>query len=162
MSDGTYEQCRMEQELKKLSPFDFINSINEGQSGKNLMQDCTADVSASLPDPFRADRQYVPFMVNRGLSYFNDTILFANEMNMHASLPAKMQYDFLKGAIRPRKRFSKWSKKADDNADIKNIMTEYDYSAEKARQILPLFTQTQLETLKTKHDVGGTGKTKNR
>ena len=152
----------MEQELKKLSPFDFINSINSGQSGKNLMQGCTADVSDSLPDPSRADRQYVPFMVNRGLSYFNDTVLFANEMNMHASLPAKMQYDFLRGAIRPRKRFSKWSKKADDGADIKNIMSEYQCSAEKARQLLPLFTTTQLEKLKHKHDVGGTGKSKSR
>jgi hypothetical protein len=150
----------MEQELKKLSPFDFINSINEGQSGKNLMKDCTADVSTSLPDPHRSDRQYVPFMVNRGLSYFNDTVLFANEMNMYASLSPKMQYDFLKHAIRPRKRFSKWSKRADDSEAVKHIMIEYDYSAEHARQALSLFSQSQLNTLKNKYDVGGTGKRK--
>jgi preprotein translocase subunit Sss1 len=97
----------------------------------------------------------VPFIVNRGLSYFNDSILFANEMNQRAFLPHKMQYDFLKHCIRPRKRFSKWAKKSDDSEYIKCIMDEYSYSAEKARTVFGLFTQTQLTQLKNKRDVGG-------
>ena len=145
----------MEEKLKKLSPFDFINSINSGVSGKDLMEDCTADNSESLPDQGRADRQYVPFIVNRGLSYFQDTVLFANEMNMHSALPAKMQYDFLKFVIRPRKRFSKWGKRQDDSEYMPYVMKEYSYSSEAARAVMGLFSQTQLETLKKKYDTGG-------
>jgi preprotein translocase subunit Sss1 len=141
-------------EHKKLSPFDFINSINEGQSGKNLLEVSRADSSEGL-DHSSPDKQYVPFIVNRGLSYFNDTVLFANEMNQRPFLPHKMQYDFLKHCIRPRKRFSKWAKKSDDSEYIKCIMDEYSYSAEKARAVFHLFTQTQLTQLKNKRDVGG-------
>jgi hypothetical protein len=147
-------------ENKKLSPFDFINSINEGQNGKNLLEASRADNSESL-DHDSLDKQYVPFIVNRGLSYFNDTILLANEMNRRAFLPHKMQYDFLKHCIRPRKRFSKWAKKSDDSEYIKCIMDEYSYSAEKARAVFSLFTQNQLTQLKNKRDVGGSTRKSN-
>lgn len=147
-------------ENKKLSPFDFINSINEGQSGKNLLESARADSSEAL-DYNAVDRQYVPFIVNRGLSYFNDTVLFANEMNQRAFLPHKMQYDFLKHGVRARKRFSKWSKKSDDSEYIRCIMDEYSYSAEKARAVFDLFTQTQLTQLKNKRDVGGSTRKSN-
>lgn len=150
----------MATEVKKLSPFDFINSINEGQSGKNLLESARADSSEAL-DHNSVDKQYVPFIVNRGLSYFNDTVLFANEMNQRAFLPHKMQYDFLKNGIRPRKRFSKWSKKSDDSEYIKCIMDEYSYSAEKAREAFHLFTQNQLIQLKNKRDVGGSTRKSN-
>ena len=145
----------MDKEIKKLTPFDFINSINGGQAAADLMADCSADNSESLPDPSRADRQYVPFIINRGLSYFNDTVLFANEMNRYSSLPHKMQYDFLKNAIRPRKRFSKWAKSAADDESIALIMKEYDYSAEKARAVVHLFSDSALLQLKRRHDHGG-------
>lgn len=150
----------MATEVKKLSPFDFINSINEGQSGKNLLQDARADNSEAL-DHNAVDKQYVPFIVNRGLSYFNDTVLFANEMNQRAFLPHKMQYDFLKHGIRARKRFSKWSKKSDDSEYIQCIMDEYAYSAEKARAVFDLFTPTQLTQLKNKRNVGGSTRKSN-
>ena len=147
-------------ENKKYSPFDFINSVNEGPSGKNLLEASRADNSEGL-DHNSPDKQYVPFIVNRGLSYFNDTILFANEMNQRAFLPHKMQYDFLKHCIRPRKRFSKWAKKSDDSEYIKCIMDEYSYSADKARAVFHLFTQTQLTQLKNKRDVGGSTRKSN-
>lgn len=95
---------------KKLSPFDFINNINAGPSAGNLLEGCTADDSESTPMD-NPSKQYVPFIINRSLSYFNDTVLFANEMNRHHSLPPKMQYDFYRHAMRPRKRFSKWAKR---------------------------------------------------
>jgi len=148
----------MEKELKKLSPFDFINSINSGAGGANLLQNCTADSSASLPDPASPDRAYVSFMVNRGLSYFSDSAIFANEMNRYHILPAKMQYDFLKNAIRPRKRFSKWLKRADDSNSITHIMAEYNYSSDKARQVVELFSPEHLNKLKQKYDTGGKSK----
>ena len=52
-----------------MSPFDYLNAINTTK--KDIMVD---DV---------AEKAYASFMVNRGLSYFPDTILFANEMNVN-------------------------------------------------------------------------------
>ena len=56
-----------------MSPFDYLNSINDTK--KDLMVD---DIT---------EKQYNAFLVNRGLSYFSDTVLFANEMNVHHHLP---------------------------------------------------------------------------
>ena len=144
---------------KKLSFFTFLTSINEGKRGKNLLADCNADISeAALPDS--PDKFYLPFMVNRGLSFFMDTVLYANEMNRYTILPVKMQYDFLKMCMPPRRRFSKWAKKIDDTEDVKLIMERYDYSAEKARDALRVLTKNQIAIIKSEMDKGGCGKTK--
>jgi hypothetical protein len=66
-----------------------------------------------------------------------------------------MQYDFFRHLIRPRKRFSKWSKKADDGADVAMLMAHYNYSAEKARNVLPLFTSQALDLLRQSRSIGG-------
>ena len=87
----------------KLTPFDFIKSINEHKP--NLLKDCKAYEGEEMVSPDTPSKQYVPFIINRGLSQFKDTVLLTNEMNMRHQLPAKMQYDFLFSAIRPRKRF---------------------------------------------------------
>ena len=50
-----------------MNPFEYVTAINS--SKKNIMVD---DV---------AEKEYNPFMVNRSLSYFYDTILFANEIS---------------------------------------------------------------------------------
>ena len=140
---------------KKLSPFDFINNINEGSRGVNLMQNSRADYSDTSADIDAVDKQYVPFMINRGLSYFQDTVLFANEMNTRHACAPKMQYDFLRHLIRPRKRFSKWSKKQDDGADVTMLMAHYNYSSEKARMVLRLFTAQALDDLRKSREIGG-------
>ena len=54
----------------KLTPFTFINSINQGRKGEHLLKDCKADESLEYKDPESAERYYVPFIINRGLSYF--------------------------------------------------------------------------------------------
>jgi hypothetical protein len=141
-------------ESKKLSFFDFLNSVNAGPSSPNLMEGCFAESGeGAMPDS--ADRAYVPFMVNRGLSYFNDTVMFANEMNRHASLPAKMQYDFFRHCIRPRKRFSKWGKRADDIADVQLLMKHYVCNAERAREVIAFYPEEELAKLRKQYDRGG-------
>jgi hypothetical protein len=139
--------------MSKLTPFDFINSINT--SGPSLLKDCKADNSEAALSMDSPCKQYVPFIINRGLSQFNDTVLLANEMNMRHSLPAKMQYDFLKTTIRPRKRFTKWAKKSKDPADIKLIQQTYNYSREKAEQVYSLFNEAALKKLRKSLDQGG-------
>ena len=125
---------------KKLSPFDFLNSINITK--QYLMVD---DI---------VEKQYVPFMVNRTLSYFPDTVLIANEMNRYHHLDKKLQYDFLINIVRKRKRFTKWMKR-EKSADVDIVKEFYGYSDEKAHQALEILTPDQLKIIKNKVSKGG-------
>ena len=144
----------MAKKEKKLSFFDIVSNINSGPKSKDILEDATAysEEAVSVDSPEKA---YVPFMVNRSLSYFQDTILFANEMNRYAALPARMQYDFLRNTIRPRRRLSKWFKAVPDDKDVEVIKEQYGYSSEKAREVLPLFTADALAELHKLRDKGG-------
>jgi hypothetical protein len=140
--------------MSKLSPFDFIKSINEHKP--NLLKDCKAYDGDEMLSPDCPSNQYVPYIINRGFSQFNDTVLLANELNIRHQLPSKMQYDFLFTAIRPRKRFSKWAKKMKDPSDLEVIQKTYNYSKEKAEQVYSLFSKDDLKTLRNRLDKGGT------
>lgn len=125
-----------------MSFFDFLNAIND--SKKDLIRE----------DP-HTEKDYIPFMVNRGLSYFPDTILYANEMNRHASAPKQWQFDFYRLGIAKRKRFSKWHKKDQNSEELEIVMKEYGYSSQKAVQALELLTDKQIKELKEKYKTGG-------
>jgi hypothetical protein len=101
-----------------------------------------------------AEKNYNSFMVNRGLSYFNDTVLIANEMNQHAHLDNRLQFDFFINIVRKRKRFSKWIK-PETFGDVEVVKAYYGYSNEKARQALSLLTKDQIDLLKKKVYKGG-------
>ena len=91
-------------------------------------------------------KDYVPFVVNKSLSYFMDTVAYANEMNKHPFLDKRMQYDYLKGSIRKRKRFSGWVKK--DKSDIIDaIIKYYDVSYRKATEYERLLTEDQKQEI---------------
>jgi len=100
------------------------------------------------------EKSYNSFMVNRGLSYFQDTIIIANEMNRQHQLDSKLQYQFLINMIRKRKRFSKWAK-AQKESDIDAVKEYYGYSNEKARQALTLLSPDQITIIKNKVSKGG-------
>lgn len=134
-----------------MSPFDFITSINEKKS--YLFEDAVADNSGEAADLDSTDRKYPPFMVNRGLSYFIDTIMLANEMNTRFDMSKKMQYDFLYHSVRKRKRFSKWFKKAKDNEDIELIKEAYGFNRQRAEEVYDLI---DIEALRKYMDKGGT------
>lgn len=129
--------------MSKKSPFDFLNSINF--SKKNLIEEK------------EDEKQYVPFIVNRGLGYFQDTVMLANEMNYNCHLDNKMQYDFLRNTIRKRKRFSKWLKE-DENQKLDIISKAYGYSRSNAKHVAHLFDNRQIEILKKKQSTGGQSK----
>ena len=143
--------------MSKLSPFDFLNSINGGSKSPDLFADSRKATDGAQMDS--VEKQYVPFMVNRGLSYFRDTVIYANEMNRLYRLPGVMQYDFLKNIIRPSKRFSKWFKMEED-ADVKVIMEAYGYSYIQARKVLGNLSAEQIDKLKHYLDKGGLKKGK--
>jgi len=123
-----------------LNHFDYLNSINLTKKDIMIDDDC--------------EKAYNSFMVNRGLSYFQDTIIIANEMNRHHQLDSKLQYQFLINMIRKRKRFSKWAK-AQKESDIDAVKEYYGYSNEKARQALTLLSPDQITIIKNKVSKGG-------
>ena len=91
-------------------------------------------------------KDYVPFVVNKSLSYFMDTVAYANEMNKYPFLDKRMQYDYLKGSIRKRKRFSGWVKK--DKSDVIDaIIKYYDVSYRKATEYERLLTEGQKQEI---------------
>jgi hypothetical protein len=123
-----------------MNPFEYLNAINT--SKKNIMID---DIT---------EKGYSSFMVNRGLSYFPDTALLANEMNRCHHIDSRLQFDFLINTVRKKKRFSKWVKPEDIEA-LEAVKEYYDYSNEKARQALTVLSKQQLIELKTKVYKGG-------
>lgn len=124
-----------------MNPFDYVNSINITK--KDIMHD---DIS---------EKAYTPFMVNRALSYFNDTVLYANEMNVNHTIDNKLQYHFLINIIKKKKRFSKWLKPQEvENLEL--IKEYYGYSNEKAKSALDILTKEQLKLIKESLYKGGT------
>ena len=99
-------------------------------------------------------KEYNAFMINRGLSYFPDTIMYANEVNLLSDLDNDLQYDYLINIIRPRKRFSKWAKKKDDK-DLELVMEYFGYNIEKAKSALSILSPDDIKKIEQKMNKGG-------
>ena len=101
-----------------------------------------------------SEKGYNPFIINRNFSFFIDTVLYANEMNKHHHLDNRLQFDFFINIIKKKKRFSKWMKPQDiENLEL--IKTYYGYSNDKAKSILSLLDNKQIEELKQRINQGG-------
>jgi len=120
-----------------MNPFELIKSISNTK--KDILEN---------------EKDYNAFMVNRGLSYFPDTVIYANEMNKFHHLDSRLQYHFLINTIRKRNRFSKWNKSI-ESENINVIKQYYGYSNEKARDVLPLLSNENLKTIRGKIQHGG-------
>ena len=120
-----------------MNPFELIKSI-----------------SSTKKDILENEKDYNAFMVNRGLSYFPDTVIYANEMNKFHHLDSRLQYHFLINTIRKRNRFSKWNISI-ESENINAIKEYYGYSNEKARDVLPLLSNDKLKTLRGRIQHGG-------
>ena len=126
-----------------MKPFDYINSINFTK--KNLMRGSENDELA--------EKGYAPYLTNKSLSYFTDTLLYANEMNKLHFLDNKLQYEFFLNSIRKKKRFAKWAK-ADRNDDLVMISEYYQISLSKAKEAIRLLSHEQLSTIRNKMEQG--------
>lgn len=120
----------MKQETpSKISPFDIIKSVSSTK--KHI-----------LTDP----KEYTAYVVNKGLSYFPDTIGFANEMNRLWAIPPEHQYDYYMNAIRKRDRYSKWNKKdKETEKTLENIMEYYNCSTRVAKQYMKGMSESDIE-----------------
>jgi len=120
-----------------MKPFDFVNSINHKKN--NMMRDTENDELA--------ESSYVPFLTNRSLSYFPDTLFYANQMNILHTTDNKLQYEYLLNSIRPKRRFAKWVK-PEDNDDLEMVKMYYGYSNKKAQQVLSILSSEQKQQIK--------------
>ena len=112
-----------------MNPFEYVKAINNTK--KDIMVD---DIS---------EKDYNSFMVNRSLSNFRDTVLYANLMNVNHHIDARLQFDFFINTIKKKNRFSKWLKPIKyENLEI--LKEYYGYSNEKAKSVISLLNNNQM------------------
>lgn len=126
------------------SIWDYVNAINHNK--KDLLRNTENDDLAS--------KSYNGFMINRSLSYFIDTILYANEINKYPQLDNLLQNDYLLNSIRAKKRFSKWSKREMDS-DLEAVKVYFGFNNRKAETALSILTREQLDEIHKVLDKGG-------
>ena len=122
-----------------MNPFDFVKSIT--YTKEDIMHDLN-------------ESEYEPFLTNRALAYYQDCILYANEMNRRFEISARLQYHYLLNTIRKRKRFAKWIK-PDKIDDLRIVMEYYSVSRQKAEEYLNIISEKEIGVLRRKMDKGG-------
>ena len=127
-----------------MSPFDYVNAINISKQ----------DLIRKSENPVLAEKDYSPFLVNRALSYYVDTVLYANEMNRANHVDSILQNDYYLNSIRISKRFSKWAKPI-ESSDIESIQEYYKVNYNRALEISKVLTKEQIDHIKTRIIKGG-------
>ena len=120
----------------------YLKSINE-----------TKEHLLDSDDPMW-EKKYSPFIINKCLAPFNDTIMLVNEMNQRHHLPSKLQYEFLLNTIRSKKRYAPWVK-GDKLKDLEYVKEYFGYSNEKAKAALRILDNEQIKTIKDSLNKGG-------
>ena len=123
------------------------------------LKDYLKAINESKEDLMKSDetwiKKYPAYIINRCLSMFWDTLPQANEMNGYHFLDNQVQFQFLINSVRKKKRFGgKWLSPS-KLKDLDYIKEYYGYSNEKAKQVLKILTQEQLNFIKKRLDVGG-------
>ena len=121
---------------------DYLKSLNE-----------TKEHLLESDDPMW-EKKYSPYIINKCLAPFNDTIMLVNEMNMRHHLDSKLQYDFLLNTIRPKKRYASWVK-ASKLKNLDYVKEYYGYSNQKAKIALEILNDDQITTIKNSLNKGG-------
>lgn len=116
-----------------MNVFDFVNSMSHSR-----------DIELNEEN----EKDYNAFLINKAFSYYPDTLLYSAEINLY-SVEKDMHFSYFINSIRPKKRFAPWVKKQDSD-DLDAVMIYYDYSHQKASQVLPLLSKQQLDIIKSK------------
>lgn len=100
------------------------------------------------------EKQYPAFMVNRALSQFSDTVLYANAINVYSGLDNRLKYDFFLNIVKPYRRpFQKWAKKV-ELVDLEVVKEYYGYTDAKALDALKILSKDQINSLKLELETG--------
>lgn len=125
------------------------------------MSDLFKDIIPSIQQTKRVvitaenERDYVPFIVNRSISFHLDMVMPANKMNMMPSTDNLLQYHYLLNTVRAYKRpFQKWQKR-ETVENLEAVKEYYNYSTEKAKEALSILSDTQIQEIKKNLNKGG-------
>ena len=121
---------------------DYLNAVNHTK--ENLLDTEDEDW----------EKKYPPFIVNKCVASFPDTVMLVNEINQLPHLDKKLQFDFLINSLRPRKRYTPWLK-AMKLENLEYVKEYYGYSNEKAKSALDILTDEQISAIKRKLYKGG-------
>ena len=121
---------------------DYLNAINNTKEPLMDSEDETWE------------KKYPPFVVNKCLMPFQDTIFIVNEINQLPNIDKKLQFDFFLNSLRPRKRFSPWAK-AMKLENLEYVKEFYGYNNEKAKAALDILDDEQISAIKIKLNKGG-------
>ena len=100
------------------------------------------------------EKKYAPFIVNKCVAPFPDTLMLVNEINQLHHLDKKLQFDFLLNSLRTRKRYTPWMK-AKKLKNLEYVKEYYGYNNEKAKVALDILDDEQISAIKQKMDKGG-------
>ena len=124
----------------------------------DLFKEIIPSILQTKKDVLEDEKDYVPYLVNRSLSYHMDCILYANIVNMNHWLDNDLQYQYLINTIRSMKRkFQPWHK-VDNNNNLKSVKEYFGFNNEKAKQALRILNDEQIALIKEKTDKGGVTK----
>ena len=121
---------------------EYLNAIN---NTKEPLMDSEDD---------QWEKKYPPFIVNKCVAPFPDTVMLLNEINQLHHLDNKLQFDFLINSLRPRKRYTPWLK-AKKLENLEYVKEYYGYSNEKAKAALDILNDEQISAIKIKLNKGG-------
>lgn len=100
------------------------------------------------------EQHYIPWLINRGLSYHEDAVLSANMMNERPWLSLSLQYRWLLNTLRARSRWSKWLKHT-VSEDVLSMAEYYGCSVRHAKSLIDLHTPDQLVYVRARLYKGG-------
>jgi len=121
---------------------DYLNAINYT---KELLLDTEDD---------QWEKKYPPYIINKCIAPFPDSLMLVNEINQLHHLDKKLQYDFLINSLRARKRYTPWMK-AKKLENLEYVKEYYGYNNEKAKSALDILNDEQISAIKTKLNKGG-------
>ena len=127
----------------------------------DLFKEIIPSILQTKKNPFVEEHEYkdyLPFIVNRALSYHPDCLLHVAELNGLSFLRPDMQYQYLLNSIRSMKRpFKPWQKiQTDENLEC--VKTYFGYSNQKAKEALRILNDEQIAEIRRKTDKGGVKK----
>jgi|688.fasta_scaffold1033587_1 hypothetical protein len=125
-----------------MNVFDIVNSLSS-----------TKKLTFEENDP-EMEKEYHSFLVNKAFSYYPDTIMHSNEMNLRPFISKRMQHNYYHNSLRSRKRYTKWLKKT-KNEDIELIQKYFNFSKKKAIEALKILSDKDISCIREEMSEGG-------
>lgn len=127
---------------EKVDLFAYLNDITANKTGL-----------AYRDDEF--ERNYLPYMICKGLSKNVGDVLWANYLNINpGSFTKRMHHDFLFNILSRGRRTGKWVKDSVvEDEDIEAVMSYYKMSRREVEMVIHLMSAEEID--RAKNVIGG-------